>query len=66
MYYDAIRCPFCGSKNLSYRSEDFNHRAAFWAFIFLHLLGAIIFGLLCRKRTICHCNDCGSEFSFYE
>ena len=24
------------------------------------------FGLFCRKRTICHCHNCGSTFSFYE
>ena len=66
MFYNEIHCPFCGSTNLSGWRESFNHRAAFWAFFFLHFIGAIIFGLLCRKRTICHCNDCDSEFSFYE
>lgn len=64
--YDELHCPFCGSPEITYWREDFNHRAAFWAFIFLHLIGAIIFGLLCRKRTKCRCRRCGGEFSFYE
>ncbi len=65
MDYDRIRCPFCGSRNLEFSKEDFNHRAAFWGTLFLSLWG-ILFGLFCRKRTYCNCRDCGSGFAFYE
>lgn len=63
--YEYIHCPFCGSTNIHCSKESFNHRAAFWGAIFLHLWG-ILFGFLCRKRTICHCHECGNEFSYYE
>lgn len=63
--YDELHCPFCGSTDITDWKEDFNHRAAFWGTFFLHIIGGIIFGLLCRKRTKCHCNRCGNEFSFY-
>lgn len=63
--YDELHCPFCGSPEITYKSEGFNHRAAFWAVLFLHAWG-ILFGLFCRKRTMCICRRCGGEFSFYE
>ena len=63
--YDLLHCPFCGSTDIDDWQEDFNHRAAFWGMFFLHFLGGLIFGLLCRKRTMCRCRRCGGEFSFY-
>ncbi len=62
--YDELHCPFCGSTDITDWKEDFNHRAAFWGVLFLHLWG-ILFGCFCRKRTMCRCNRCGNEFSFY-
>lgn len=63
--YAEIHCPFCGSTDINSARESFNYKAAFWAVLFIHLWG-VLFGLLCRKRTMCHCVDCGNEFSFYE
>ena len=63
--YKEIHCPFCGSTDIYEYEEGFNYKAAFWGVLFMHFFG-IIFGLLCRKRTICYCEECGSEFSFYD
>ena len=63
--YNELHCPFCGSTDICSWKEGFNHRAAFWGMFFMHLFGGIFFGLLCRKRTICECQDCGSRFSYY-
>lgn len=63
--HDELHCPFCGSTDISYRKEDFNFKAAFWACLFLSLWG-LIFGWCCRKRIVCRCEDCENEFSFYE
>ena len=64
--YDYVHCPFCGEAEITLSEESFNYKAGFWGGIFLHLLGALLFGLLCRKRIICHCHNCGSKFSYYE
>lgn len=61
----AIHCPFCGSINITFRREKFNYKAAFWAWLFIRIFG-LLFGFFCRKRTLCRCNDCDREFSFYE
>ena len=63
--YEDIHCPFCGSTDIFYYGESFNYKAAFWGGIFLHIIGALIFGFACRKRTECLCNECGEKFSFY-
>ncbi len=63
--YHYIHCPFCGSENVRKEKESFNYKAAFWGTLFLSLWG-ILFGFFCRKRTECHCNECGNDFSFYE
>ena len=65
MLYEYVHCPFCGSSDVENRREKFNYKAAFWAILFLPLWG-LLFGAFCRKRTICHCNNCDNEFSFYE
>ena len=62
--YEELHCPFCGSTEITTWKEGFNHRAAFWGVIFLHIWG-ILFGCFCRKRTLCRCNRCSNEFSFY-
>jgi len=62
--YDELHCPFCGSTDIYDSQESYNYKAAFWGVVFLHAFG-ILFGWFCRKRTECHCNDCGNEFSFY-
>ena len=62
--YEVLHCPFCGSTDISEREESFNYKAAFWAALFIHIWG-VLFGFFCRKRTICTCNECGNEFSFY-
>ena len=66
MVHEIVHCPFCGETEITLRKESFNYKAGFWGGFFLHLLGMLIFGLLCRKRTIAHCHNCGSEFSYYE
>lgn len=63
--YDELHCPFCGSTDIQDYQESYNYKAAFWGIVFIHAIG-IILGWLCRKRTICHCNQCGGEFSFYK
>ena len=63
---EHIHCPFCGGTNLTLTTESFNYKAGFWGCIFLRIIGALLFGLLCRKRTECYCHNCGSRFSFYE
>lgn len=66
MNYENLQCPYCGGTHFYLTSESFNYKAAFWAGIFLNIIGILLFGFLCRKRTICHCKECGNEFSFYE
>ena len=63
--YEELHCPFCGSTYIDYKNESFNYKAAFWAVLFLHVWG-LLFGFFCRKRTECYCQDCGSQFSYYE
>ena len=62
--YDELHCPFCGSTDIIDWKEEFNYKAAFWGALFLPLWG-ILFGWFCRRRTMCHCNECDNEFSFY-
>lgn len=63
--YEELHCPFCGSTDIYDSEESFNYKAAFWGMFFMHFIGGVIFGLLCRKRKECHCNECGNDFSFY-
>ncbi len=63
--YDELHCPFCGSTNIYDCRESFNYKAAFWGLFFFYIVGGLLFGLVCRKRIECHCNECGSDFSFY-
>ena len=63
--YEYLHCPFCGSTDLECCKENFNYKAAFWGALFLHIWG-ILFGVFCRKRTICNCNNCGNKFSYYD
>lgn len=66
LVYEDIHCPFCGDTHITLTTETFNFKAGFWGAVFLHGLGALLFGFLCRKRTECHCHNCGSWFSYYE
>ena len=63
--YEDLHCPFCGSIDIYTSTETFNYKAGFWGGFFMHAFGALLFGFCCRKRTECHCNSCGNEFSFY-
>jgi len=66
MVYEYTHCPFCGSTDITHTKETYNYKAGFWGLIFLNALGMFLFGFLCRKRTICHCHECGSLFSYYD
>ena len=66
MVYEYVHCPFCGDTDITLSTETFNFKAGFWGGFFMHAIGALIFGFLCRKRTECHCNNCGSRFSYYD
>lgn len=66
MAYEYVHCPFCGSTDITETKEGYNYKAGFWGLIFLNAFGLLLFGFLCRKRTICHCNECGSRFSYYD
>lgn len=57
MVYEYIHCPFCGDTHITLTKESFNYKAGFWGAVFMHAFGAIFFGLLCRKRTECHCHN---------
>lgn len=66
MVYEYVHCPFCGETDITLETESFNYKAGFWGGFFLHWVGGLLFGLLCRKRTECHCHNCGSIFSYYD
>lgn len=66
MVYEYIHCPFCGDGSITQSTESFNYKAGFWGGIFMNALGILLFGFLCRKRTECHCCNCGSSFSYYD
>lgn len=66
MVYEYVHCPFCGETDITLTTETFNYKAGFWGGFFLHWLGGLLFGFLCRKRTECFCHNCGSRFSYYE
>ncbi len=66
MVYEYPHCPFCGDTHITLTTESFNYKAGFWGGFFLHWVGGLLFGLLCRKRTECYCHNCGSIFSYYD